>query len=305
VIDITIILPINLGIMKLLISLLVLATAAICSAQTKVATLGPLLADLAKQIGGDKVTVVDLMGPTGDPHNFQPTPNKLIQAQGAVLYLASGKNLEPFLPKLKSIVGNEAKVLEVGLKIPSLRISGNSAIYACCPKHTVGALDPHWWHSIENWRRASSIVEKALIEVDPANTQLYKARTKAYRKKLSATKSWAKKEIATIPRSQRNLATAHAAFGYFCKEFSFKSIPVQGINKEQSATPQYIAEAIETVKNNKVKAIFPEEGANSKGLQTVAKSTGAIIAPQIYADYAPSIIGMFKHNITTITTALK
>jgi len=291
--------------MKLLISLLVLSTALFCSAQTKVATLSPLLADLVKQIGGDKVTVVDLMGPTGDPHTFQPTPNKLIQAQGAVLYFASGKNLEPFLPKLKSIVGNKSKVIEVGLKIPTLRISGDSSIYACCPKHAQGSLDPHWWHSIENWRRASSIVEKALIEVDPANTATYKARTKTYRKQLSATKSWAKKQIATIPRAQRNLATAHAAFGYFCKEFGFKSIPIQGLNKEQSATPQYIAEAIETVKKNQVKAIFPEKGANSKGLETIAKSTGAKIAPALYADYATSIIGMFQHNVTTITKALK
>ena len=292
-------------IMKLAIALITLTAALHSSAQTKVASLSPLLADLAKQIGGDKVTVVDLMGPDGDPHTFQPSPNKLVKAQGSALYLASGKNLEPFLPKLKSIIGSKAKIIEVGLKIPSLRISGDSSIYACCPKHAHGSIDPHWWHSIENWRRASSILEKALIEIDPANTSTYKARTKAYRRQLSGLKSWAKKEIATIPRSQRNLATAHAAFGYFCKEFGFKSIPVQGLNKEQSATPQYIAEAVETVKKNQVKAIFPEKGANAKGLQTIAKSTGAKISPALYADNASSIIGMFQHNVTTITKSLK
>ena len=290
--------------MKLIITLIALATALHCSAQTKVASLSPLLADLAKQIGGDKVTVVDLMGPNGNPHTFQPTPNQLVKAQGSALYLASGKKLEPFLPKLKSIVGNKAMVLEVGLKIPSLRISGDSAVYACCPRHAQGSIDPHWWHSIENWRRASSIVEKALTEIDPANASTYKARTKAYRSQLSGLKSWAKKEIATIPRSRRTLATAHAAFGYFCKDFGFKSIPIQGLNKEQSATPQYIAEAIETVKKNQVKAIFPEKGSNSKGLQTIAKSTGAKIAPALYADHASSIIGMFQHNVTTITKSL-
>ncbi|MEO1855944.1 MAG: metal ABC transporter substrate-binding protein [Rubritalea sp.] len=291
--------------MKLLISLIALITTLHCSAQTKVTTLSPLLADLAKQIGGDKVTIVDLMGPNGDPHTFQPAPSKLAKAQGSALYLASGKKLEPFLPKLKSIVGNKGLVLEVGLRLPSLKISGDSSVYACCPRHSHGALDPHWWHSIENWRRASTIVEKALIQIDPSSTSYYKSRTKAYRKQLAELKSWAKKEIATIPRSQRNLATGHAAFGYFCKEFGFKSIPVQGLNKEQSATPQYIAEAIATVKKNKVKAIFPEKGANSKSLQTIAKSTGAKIAPPLYADHAQSIQGMFQHNINTITNALK
>lgn len=290
--------------MKLLILLGLFAMVATSQAKMKVATLSPLLADLAKQVGGEHVIVVDLMGINGDPHNFQPTPNKLAAAQGASIYLASGKDLESFLPKLKSIVGDKAVVLEVGLKITSLRVSGDSAIYACCPKHSQGSIDPHWWHSVENWRKACSIVEKEFSRIDPANASAYKASSSYYRKQLSKLKSWSKKEVATIPRNQRNLATAHAAFGYFCKEYGFKSIPLQGLNKEQSASPQYVAEAIATVKKNHVKAIFPEKGANSKGLQTIAKSTGAKVAPALYADSAPSIVGMFQHNIKTITTAL-
>ncbi|MFD2158851.1 metal ABC transporter substrate-binding protein [Rubritalea tangerina] len=291
--------------MKILSLLLLIVSAMLCSAKTKVATLSPLLADLARQVGGEHVTVIDLMGPNGDPHTFRPTPSKLTKAQGATLYLAFGKNLEPFLPKLKSIVGNKAMVLEVGRDVPSLRISGKSAVYACCPKHVVGALDPHWWHSIEAWRRATTSVEKALSKIDPANAASYKSRSSAYRRQLSGLKSWAKKEIASIPRSQRHLATAHAAFGYFCKEFGFKSIPVQGLNKEQSASPQYISEAIATIKKNKVKAIFPEKGANTKSLKTISQSTGVKIAPALYADTANSIIGMFQHNVTTIKNALK
>lgn len=291
--------------MKILIPLFLLATLLVGHAKTKVATLSPLLADLATQIGGEHLTVIDLMGPNGDPHTFRPTPKQLAAAQEAQLYLALGKGLEPFLPKLKSIVGGKAEILEVGQKVPSLQISKDSSIYACCPKHSVGAIDPHWWHSIDAWRRASTSVEKSLSKIDPANAATYKARSNAYRRKLSDLKSWAKKEIATIPRDQRNLATAHAAFGYYCKEFKFKSIPIQGLNKEQSASPQYIAEAIAMLKQKNVKAIFPEKGANSKGLKTISKSTGAKIAPALYADNASSIIGMFQHNIKTIKNALK
>lgn len=291
--------------MKVYILLSLLLTAICCEAKMKVTALTPLLADLARQVGGEHVTVVDLMGSNGDPHTFSPTPSKLSKAQGSAIYLASGKNLESYLPKLKSIVGSEAKVVEVGRKIPSLLISGNNAIYACCPKHSVGSLDPHWWHSIENWRRAATVVEKEFAAKDPANAAYYKARSNSYRKQLSNTKSWAKKQIATIPRNHRVLATSHAAFGYFCKEFGFKSIPVQGLNKEQSATPSYIQEAISKINEHKVKAVFPEKSANSKGLQTIAKSTGAKIGPTLYADTAPSIIGMFRSNVTNITKTLK
>jgi zinc/manganese transport system substrate-binding protein len=291
--------------MKLLTLFTLLATAFVCQAKMKVAALNPLLADLARQVGGDKVTVVDLMGTNADPHTFSPSASKLASVSDAKIYLASGKNLEPYLSKLKSIVAGKATVLEVGRNIPSLRISGDSAVYACCPRHSAGTLDPHWWHSVENWRRAAVTVSKEFSKVDPANAATYKARANSYRKQLSDLKSWSKKQIATIPRSQRNLATAHAAFGYFCKEYGFKSIPIQGLNKEQSATPKYVAEAVDVIKKNRVKAIFPEKGANTKTLKSISNATGAKIAAPLYADSATSIVGMFQHNINTIVNNLK
>lgn len=291
--------------MKLITFLLTFLCSSFIQAELKVATLTPLLADLAKQIGGEHVTVIDLMGPNGDPHSFQPSPRSLSEAQGAKIYLASGKKLEPFLPKLRSIVAGKASVIEVGRTIPTLQISADSPVYACCPKHSSGSIDPHWWQSVENWRRASNVVYKAFSEADPANADYYKARAKSYRKELSTLKSWCKKQIATIPKNQRHLATAHAAYGYFCKEFGFKSIPVQGLNKEQSATSQYITEAITTLKDNKVKAIFPEKLSNPKSIQTIAKTANVKIGEPLYADSHSSIIGMFKANVSTIVKTLR
>ncbi|GAA5495426.1 manganese-binding lipoprotein MntA [Rubritalea halochordaticola] len=291
--------------MKIITILCMLIVAPCAFAKMKVATLSPLLADLARQVGGDQVEVVDLMGPNGDPHTFRPSPSALQEANGAKIYLVNGKNLEPFLPNLKSIVGNKATILEVGRKIPSLTISSEGSLYACCPKHSHGALDPHWWQSIDNWRRATSIVADEFAELDPSNKDHYKANAKAYRSQLSSTKTWAKKQIAGIPRDQRHLATAHAAYGYFCKEFGFKSIPVQGLNKEQSATPQYVAEAVATIRSNKVKAIFPEKMANTKSIQSIAKESGAKVGDSLYADSHNSIIGMFQHNVNSIVKALR
>jgi len=291
--------------MKSLTFLTLILLTSLVTAKLKVATLSPLLADLATQVGGSDVTVIDLMGRNGDPHTFRPSPKDLKRAQGATIYLANGKNLEPFLPNLKSILGNSANVIEVGKKIPSLTISSKNSLYACCPKHIQGAIDPHWWQSIENWRRATNIVADAFAKADPANKSNYKARASPYRSQLSGLKSWSKKQISVIPRDQRHLATAHAAYGYFCKEFGFKSIPVQGLNKEQSATSQYIAEAVNTIREKRVKAIFPEKLANSKGIKTIAKESGVKIGGELYADTHHSIIGMFQHNVQTITKALR
>ena len=290
--------------MKLLLTLLFCLTV-FAHGKIKVATLSPLLADLARQVGGDKLEVIDLIGTYGNPHSFNPTTKTLRKASGASLYLASGKNLEPYLPKLQSLVGSSAIVLELGKNIRSLRISSKSSTYACCPNHSNGVMDPHWWQSIENWRKATATLESQLSKLDPQNKAYYKARSKAYRSQLSQLKAWAKTQISTIPKSDRTLATAHAAFGYFCKDYGFKSLPLRGLNSEQAAPPQYLAEAVSILREKKVKAIFPDESANPKALRAVSKSSGVKLAPKIYADSHKSIIGMFQHNVTVITKALK
>ncbi len=285
--------------------ILVALTSLSSLAQTKVAALSPLLADLAKQIGGDKVVVVDLIGNNGNPHTFNPTTRVLQKAAGAKLYLASGKNLEPYLPKLKSTLGNTAEVLEVGQKIRSLHIKGGSAAYACCPNHSSGVMDPHWWHSLDNWQKAAKIVESKLAKIDPVNSGYYKQNSKTYRAKLAGLKSWAKKELSVIPKANRQLATAHAAFGYFCKEYGFQSIPLRGLNSEQSVTPQYLQTAIGIIRAKQVKAIFPDESSNPKALSSAAKAAGIKLAGKLYADSHSSIEQMFAHNVRTIKAALK
>ncbi|WP_018969318.1 metal ABC transporter substrate-binding protein [Rubritalea marina] len=291
--------------MKLLIFITLLIANLASAAPLKVAVLSELLGDLTQQIGGDKVSVINLAEGMSNPHDFSPTPRDISKAQGARLYIASGKGLESYLPKLKSIVGSQAEVIELGRSVVSIKISGDSAVYACCPKHSFGAIDPHWWHSIEAWRRASTALAKELGKADPTNAAYYKARAKNYRNELSKLKSWCKKELAGIPRQQRLLTTAHAAFTYFCKEFKFQAIPIQGLNKQQSASPQYIAEAISIIKKRKVEAIFPEKGANSKGIQSIANSTGTKIAPALYGDTAPTIKELFRHNVSVIKQALQ
>ncbi len=279
--------------------------AIVAQAKIKVATLSPLIADLARQVGGDKITVIDLIGTTGNPHSFQPTTKELKKAAGAQLYVASGKGMEPYLPKLKSLVGDSAIVLELGKNVRSIEISAKSGIYACCPNHIHGVIDPHWWQSIEGWRKATSTLADQLIKLDPGNKGHYKAMAKNYRAQLAQTHSWAKTQVAMVPKDARILATAHAAFGYFCKDYKFKSIPLRGANSEQASSPQYLAEAITTLQESKARAIFPDESSNPKALQTVSKASGVKLAPKIYSDSHASIIGMFQHNVTTITQALK
>ncbi len=270
----------------------------------KVATLHPLMTDLARQVGGNQVEVISLLGPNDHPHSFSPSPKILAKARGAQIYLASGKNMEPYLGRLRDTVGSNATILEVGRKVPSLKVSGRDAQYVCCPKHAFGAIDPHWWHKVSNMQKAARVVAKEFAKVDPANASAYKSRAAAYSKRLSQLDSWIKRETSKVPREDRILCTAHAAFGYFCKEYGFRSLPVKGLTAHDKTTAAYQAEAIQAIRDNKVKAIFPEKRANPKALRVITSETGTKLGKTLIADGSDSYEGMMRGNVSSIVTAL-
>lgn len=277
------------------------------AAPLQVSALHPLMADLARQVGGERVQVYDLVEEGGNPHRFEPRPADMKRMQSSALVLAGGKNLETFLERLKSNLTG-VTVLEVGRTIPSLTV-GKDAVYSCCPDHGTGSLDPHWWQGVDNMRRAARVVAQAFGEKDPAGKDAYLANAAAYGKRLDDLKRWAKGELGKVPRGQRKLVTAHNAFAYFAKEFGFEVIAVAGLSKEQNTTPQDQAKTIEAVKQAGVKAVFPEKGTGSKALDAISKATGAKTADPLIADGNGSgkdagFEGMIRHNVNAITRAL-
>lgn len=284
-----------------------LGVVAAAAAPLQVSALHPLMADLARQVGGERVRVFDLMGEGGNPHRYEPRPADLKQMQASALVLAGGKNLESYLDRLESTLRG-VTIIEVGRTIPSLTV-GKDAVYTCCPSHAAGTLDPHWWHGIDNTRRAARVVAQAFAEKDPAGKDYYTANAGAYGKRLETLKKWAKSELGKVPRGQRKLVTAHNAFGYFAKEFGFEVIAVAGLTKEQNTTPQEQAKTIESVKQSGVRAVFPELGASTKSLQAISKATGTKIGTPLIADgngtgSEAGFEAMIRHNVNAITQAL-
>ena len=100
------------------------------------------------------------------------------------------------------------------------------------------------------------------------------------------------------------LATAHAAFGYFCKEYGFKALPIQGISAHQETSAAYQAKAIQEIQKKSVKAIFPEKRANPKSLKVIAQETGVKLGGSLIADGSTSYEGMMRSNTEKIVRAL-
>ncbi len=290
-----------------------LAAALPSVAATKVASLHPILADLAQQVGGANVEVVEILKPGADVHHFEPAPKDLAEMRGAKLLLASGKGMESFLDKLRDSLGAGVKLVEVGAKIPSIPFEEHVHHHEGAKEedhddHHHGAEDPHWWHSAENMKRAARVVADELSAIDPANASAYAAGAKAASKRFGELKSWAQKEIAKVGKKDRLLVTAHGAFGYFCKEYGFEPISLLGIGRSDDASSKHVAETIEEIREHGIKAVFPEDQANPKVLAEIARSTGVKIGEPLIADGTAKVAHTFEtmlaHNVRSIVAAL-
>lgn len=294
---------------SLLLIVLSFCSVVFAEAQLKVASLNPIMSDLARQVGGEHVEVVELMKPGMDPHSYRPTPEDLRKLDGARIVLAAGKGLESYLDDLRGNLSKEQQLLEVGRTIPSIKLSAESSLFACCPAHSVGSIDPHWWQSTKNLQRAARVLSDAFSKSNPEHKKIFNANRRRYVKELDELQRWAKKEIAIIPRSDRILCTSHMAFGYFCREFGFQALPVQGLSTEGSASPGYLIEVVDTLRKNNVKAVFPEATANTKTLEALVAETGVRLGEPLLSGAPraedPTYIAMMRNNVNAMVTALK
>ena len=269
-----------------------------------VATLHPLLSDVARQIGGEHVRVIELMAPGQDPHDFRPTSADMTRLRSAHVILVSGKGLEHYLDDLRDNLRPGQVLVEAGRDVPSLRIDGNDALFICCPAHSVGSIDPHWWHSVRGMDRAVSSISRAFAEADPQREGIYRQGARDYSKRLDQLHRWVRSELRKVPRNQRILATAHAAFNYLCRDYGFRALPVKGLNREAEVSSSYVQEAVGQIRDRNVAVIFPEVHSHPRGIEAIVRATGVKVGGELVADGSARGIDtyeqMIRHNVGVI-----
>ncbi len=257
-----------------------------------IASFSSVLTEIAEKVGGDQVVVFGLVRPGVDPHEYEPTPADLKKVSAARLILTNGRNLENYLNKVQQASGEKAELLRVGDELPGL------------------TSDPHWWNSVSNVEGATRIVRDALSRLDPAGAADFAKNAQTYLAGLEELQRWARREVAELPRDRRILVTAHEAFQYFAREFGFRNLAIEGVNSESEPSNRHVAELIDRMKKENVKAIFVESTLNPKVTEEITRETGAKIGGILYADglgkgEAGTYAGMIRHNVSTIVEALK
>jgi zinc/manganese transport system substrate-binding protein len=282
----------------LLLTLLCLSPA---RASLTVASLSTVTTDLAREIGGTNVTVLAIIGPGVDPHEFEPTPADVKKVADADLVLFTGKGMEGYLTKLEDTAGNPGKFVDVGRSIPSLSMTEGG--------RTVD--DPHWWHSVENMKQAVRTVAEALEKADPSEAPSYKRKESAYLAQLDELERWIRVKVAALPHDRRKLVTSHDALQYFAKDYGFTIYPVKGISTSEDPSSRHVKEIIAVIKDQGVKSVFFESIENPRALRQIAEETGAVPGGTLYSDgLGDSPEGntyerMMRHNVSTIVNGLK
>ncbi|MEM1004884.1 MAG: zinc ABC transporter substrate-binding protein [Pseudomonadota bacterium] len=272
-----------------------------------VATTG-MIADAARQVGGDQVDVQALMGPGVDPHAYRQTRSDIVAMTQADLVLWHGLYLEAQMEEFFKDLGRKNTVVAVAEALDTSKLRAHDD-YA-------DKYDPHIWMSPALWRDAVIEVQAALTAARPEAADVFAANAKAHLAELDALTAYADRVLTAVPDANRILLTAHDAFGYFGADYGYEVMGIQGISTQSEAGLNRIGELVDTLVDRQLKAVFVESSVSDRSMRALiegaaAKGHEVTVGGELFSDamgepgtYEGTYVGMLDHNITVIGGAL-
>jgi len=264
-----------------------------------------ILADMVKQVGGDRVEVITLVGPDGDAHVYEPTPADAKNLASANILFTNGLGFEGWMDRLEKSSGFKGKVVVASTSVkPRTMVEEEGG-----KEETI--TDPHAWQSLANGKLYVANIRDGLIAVDPEGKATYEANANTYLDAIAKEETDVKAALAALPKERRKIITSHDAFGYFGAAYGLEVIAPEGVSTESEASAQDVAKIIRQIKAEKIPAVFMENITDHRLLDQIASETNAKIGGTLYTDAlsppdgpAGTYLDMFRNNIETLTAAL-
>lgn len=272
-----------------------------------VTTIG-MIADVAREVGGECVAVEAMMGPGVDPHLYQASANDVKTLREADQILYSGYALEG---QLGDVLDNFSRQKTTVAVAPE-SIDPSQLLTA----QDVYGIDPHLWMDVSIWAQTVDTVSDTLIEARPACEDAIRGRAEAYAAQLAALHEWIKDSVASIPDEQRILVTAHDAFNYYGRAYNIEVEGIQGISTDTETGIADIRRMSDVVIEREVPAVFIESTINPRTIRAVIQAAeqrghDVVIGGQLYSDAMGAndtadgtYIGMLRANTQAIVEAL-
>ncbi|SNY75127.1 metal ABC transporter substrate-binding protein [Enterobacter sp. CC120223-11] len=261
-----------------------------------------VLGDMVQQVGGEHVHVDTLVGPDGDPHTFEPSPQDSVLLSKADVVVVNGLGLEGWLDRLVKASGFKGKlvVASEGVKTHTLDEDGKTV------------TDPHAWNSAANGALYAKNILAGLIKADPEDEAALNASGQKYIAGLMQIDSWAKARFTAIPQAKRKVLTSHDAFGYFGRAYGVTFLAPQGLSSESEASAAQVGALIQQIKADGVHTWFMENQLDPRLVKQIATATGAQPGGELYPEalskpggVADSYTKMLRHNVETLANSMK
>lgn len=274
---------------------------------TIVTTTG-MIADTARQIGGDLVQVQELMGAGVDPHAYRQTRSDIVETARADLVLWHGLYLEAQMEEFLLVLAETNTVIPVADALPR-DVLLSSEDYP-------DRFDPHVWMDPAIWADVAQVVQGALTDAVPEASAAFAVNADALQVQIDALMSYSDAALSSVPENARVLLTAHDAFNYFGASYGFEVIGIQGISTESEAGLQRIGELVDMLVTREIGAVFVESSVSDRNIRALIEGASArghevVIGGELFSDamgeagtYEGTWIGMIDHNVTTIARAL-
>jgi zinc/manganese transport system substrate-binding protein len=272
-----------------------------------VITTTTIIADIARNVGGDLVEVISLVPPEADTHAFQPRPSDLVLLAEADIVLANGLGLEGFLNDLIASADVIPMFVTEGIvplvygedeeyedhntdEMPVCEDEAHEEETPETDEHAHGECDPHVWGNPQNVMVMAQNIATTFAELDPAHADVYQANTEAYITELETLDTEIEALFRDIPAEKRLLVTNHEFLGYFADHYSLTIIGtvIPGISTLAEPNPRELAALTQQIRDLGIRAIFVEYGAGAGLSNTLVSEIGDDV----------QIIELFSESLT-------
>jgi ABC-type Zn uptake system ZnuABC Zn-binding protein ZnuA len=258
----------------------------------QILTTTTILADMAKQVAGDRMTIGSIVPAGAHVEEYEPRPDDAKRMSAAKLVITNGLDLDKWVDPLLRNAKSGTPVVTVTDGLPDL--DGN----------------PHMWFDPALARQYVAKIRDALVALDSQGKDVYTANAKTYSDQLVSLEAELKAKVATLPQDRRKLVTSHDAFPYFAKAFGFEIIGFAQPEPGKPPSAGELAALVEKVKAANVPAIFSEVGGSPQLAESIARETGAKVVTDLPTDSlldkpADSYVGLMRVVVDKIVVALK
>lgn len=306
---------------------LLTVTAALLLAAAPMARAAPLeavasfsiLADMVREVGGERVRVTALVGPNRDAHAFVPQPSHVRLMAEADLVVVNGMGFEGWIDRL---IAASAATATVAVASAALEADdeehGHDDDHAGHDGHGSeddhgghddhaghdddaghddegmghgdghghdhGGVDPHAWQDVAKAQSYVRTIAAALAAADPQGSALYRANAERYGAELAALDREIRAVLAAVPPERRRVLTVHDAFGHFEQAYGIVFLSTQGLSTDDETSAFQAAALVRQLREGSIAAVLRENITDNRQIAHIAREADIAVGGTLYSD---------------------